>query len=159
MQTEACATSGGGVWPSSGGGSGPNQRRWRRKDEQQGARKDRGSGAHDQWRCGTDNGGAGLSDRQAAVGIQLAAARRWFDQKRARGVQPAAAARLPRRRRGCLGGGSSLARAATVRRRLTSSGGGAAVVVEGLHGCGGLAVKMGLEVKWVWRGENGFGGR
>ncbi|KAK9107610.1 hypothetical protein Syun_023621 [Stephania yunnanensis] len=42
-----------------------------------------------------------------------------------------------------------------MRARGTRLGGGR----EGPGGGGGLAVKMDLEVKWVWRCENGFGGR
>ncbi|KAK9093006.1 hypothetical protein Syun_027917 [Stephania yunnanensis] len=47
-------------------------------------------------------------------------------------------------------------RRGTVRRwSRRVSGGGRRVSGGG----GRLAMKMGLEVKWVWRGENGFGGR
>ncbi|KAK9167209.1 hypothetical protein Scep_002400 [Stephania cephalantha] len=95
------------------------------------------SWAHTGSRPGAEQGRGGACRGGARSGVAGRAAAGLGEQGRG-------GARAGRRSRGteCSGAGP-------VRRwsRRVSGGGG------------GLAVKMGLEVKWVWRGENGFGGR
>ncbi|KAK9135863.1 hypothetical protein Syun_015193 [Stephania yunnanensis] len=90
--------------------------------------------------------------------VQPAAVRRGFDSKNG--------SRASNRRRRRVASAADLAlacAATTVRRRLTKEercGDGATAVRRRSPAVvAGWRCKMGLEMKWVWRGENGFGGR